>query len=120
MARRPAAEPSIRLLTIFMLTSSCGKVPAPPGANTQRFWSPDPLKTAQSFRVFGHTRVTRGTKANHLTGRSGPQSPQELCMRCSVKKNSLLAHASVYAYGVSSAQQPLRANGYEDCSRLLI
>jgi hypothetical protein len=33
MASRPAAEPRIRLLTIFMLTSSCsvGKVPDPLG-----------------------------------------------------------------------------------------
>src|SRR5439155_21486147 len=110
MARRPAAEPSIRLLTIFMLTSSCGKVPAPPGANTQRFWSPDPLKTAQSFRVFGHTRVTRGTKANHLTGRSGPQSPQELCMRLLINENSLFDQLSVCAYGVSSQVQAKRSH----------
>src|SRR3954452_4122571 len=73
MARRPAAEPSIRLLTIFMLTSSLSGrsrfhwVRTPKG-----FGSLVPLKTAQSFRVFEHTRLTRGTKANHLTGRSGP------------------------------------------------
>jgi hypothetical protein len=27
------------------------------------------MKPALSFRAFGHSRMTRGTKANHLTGR---------------------------------------------------
>src|ERR1700704_2929505 len=46
MATRPAAEPRIRLLTIFMLTSSCfvGKVPDPLGENTLRL-VPLSLKT---------------------------------------------------------------------------
>src|SRR5258707_2295605 len=61
MARRPAAEPRIRLLTIFILASKLrlGKVPDPLG-ETPQGWAPLlPHKTAQSFRAFVPTRSTR-------------------------------------------------------------
>src|SRR5713101_7322613 len=65
MAKRPAAEPRIRLLTIFMLTSKllCREGSRSAGRKTPQVGSLNPLKPA-SFRVLGHTRMTRGTKAN--------------------------------------------------------
>src|ERR1700739_4255824 len=64
-AMRPAAEPSIRLLTNFMLNlqvALSGKVPDPLGDDTLKAGSLVPVNPRSSFhRAFGHTRGTRGT-----------------------------------------------------------
>src|SRR4030081_3572506 len=59
MARRPAAEPRIRLLTIFMLTSKllCREGSGSAGCKHPKVGSLNPLKPALSLRAFGHTRI---------------------------------------------------------------
>src|SRR5581483_335077 len=65
MTTRPAAEPSIRLLTNFMLNlqvALSGKVPDLLGATHPR-WSLCPRGPALKFhRAFGHTREREGLK----------------------------------------------------------
>src|SRR5258708_3545228 len=90
MASRPAAEPRIRLLTIFMLTS---KLLCREGSGrwaiAPKVRSLNPLKPALSFRAFGHSRMTRGTKANHLTGR-----PRDAPLRRNTTLPNRLAQAT--------------------------
>src|SRR6201996_5464409 len=59
MAIRPAAEPSIRLLTIFMITSKllCREGSGSAGCKHPKVGSLNPLKPALSLRAFGHTRM---------------------------------------------------------------
>jgi hypothetical protein len=67
MAIRPAAEPSIRLLTNFMLNfqvALSGKVPDPLGDDTLKAGSLVPVKPALKFpsRLRTHPRTARGLK----------------------------------------------------------
>src|ERR1700712_515390 len=59
MATRAAAEPRIRLLTIFMLTSKllCREGSGSAGCKHPKVGSLNPLKPALSLRAFGHTRI---------------------------------------------------------------
>src|SRR3981189_3884678 len=63
MATKPAAEPRIRLLIIFMLTSKlqCREGPGSAGRLRPLVGPPSPSKPAQSFRIFGPPASTRGT-----------------------------------------------------------
>src|SRR5258708_15491305 len=59
VAISPAAEPRIRLLTIFMLTSKllCREGSGSAGCKHPKVGSLNPLKPALSLRAFGHTRI---------------------------------------------------------------
>jgi len=76
MARRPAAEPRIRLLTIFMLNLqvALGGIAVPR--------TPSFIKTAQPLRAFGHTRMNARTKANHLQRDDGEPPSVESDYAC--------------------------------------
>src|SRR6185437_535485 len=90
-ASKAAAEPSTRLLTIFIVKTSkllsLQKAPDPPG------FSPSglaPQKTAWSLRAL-HPPHDAGFERTNFTGRSGTPSRRErICMCIFDNQNSLL------------------------------